>query len=272
MRAGQMTGEQKQGGIEEPCVFREPYAQGYDEVYRDKDYAHEAEAVHRLIEQNRDGAVRSIVDIGCGTGRHAACFANRGYDVTGIDQSAGMLAVARERAGAPTRGTLQFFQGDARSFALGRTFDAALMMFHVIGYLPANDDLLAALERVHRHLRPGGLFIFDFWYGPAVLADPPRSRWRTIKTHEASMLRLVESVHDPHRQCCDVTIRVVRTHAAQILDDSEEVHRVRYFFPLEIELALRISGLRLRELKGFPEIGLAPSLTTWSVVGIAARP
>ena len=46
-------------------------------------------------------------------------------------------------------------------------------MFAVIGYQTSNDELFAALQTVRRHLKPKGLFICDFWYGPAVLKQRP---------------------------------------------------------------------------------------------------
>jgi hypothetical protein len=50
------------------------------------------------------------------------------------------------------------------------------MMFAVLGYQGENDDVLAALKTAHRHARPGGLFLFDVWYGPAVLHERPSQR------------------------------------------------------------------------------------------------
>lgn len=252
-------------------VFQDQYADAYDFVYGDKDYARETDAVCQLIGKFGDGTMRDIIDLGCGTGRHALLLADLGYHVTGVDRSAPMLEKARARAAEKPQAVLSFLEGDARTFSVGRTFDAALMMFHVIGYMPTNDDLLAALGAVHRHLRAGGLFMFDIWYGPAVVADPPGSRWKSIRSSEGTILRCVDSVHDPHSQCCDVTIRLLRTNGDQIIADTEETHRVRYFFPLEIDLALRMAGFRLEAVRTFPDINAAPGVSTWSSVVVAKR-
>ena len=55
------------------------YARYYDLLYRDKDYPAEARYLHELIQRHAPGA-QSILDLGCGTGAHAAEFAELGYD------------------------------------------------------------------------------------------------------------------------------------------------------------------------------------------------
>src|SRR6478609_5890219 len=93
------------------------YSRYYDLLYRDKDFKGEAQYVHSLIERQRPGA-RSVLDLGCGTGRHASLLAERGYDVTGVDRSPAMLAEARARE--VRGGRTEFVEGDLRSVRLGR--------------------------------------------------------------------------------------------------------------------------------------------------------
>ena len=75
------------------------YSRYYDLLYRDKDYAGEAAYVHGLIERYRPGSV-SILDLGCGTGRHDFCLAELGHELTGVDLSHEMLAVAAQQKAA----------------------------------------------------------------------------------------------------------------------------------------------------------------------------
>ena len=72
------------------------YARYYDLLYRDKDYLGETEFVERLIQRHSPGA-RRILELGCGTGIHAVMLAEKGYEVTGLDLSEGMLEVAAQR-------------------------------------------------------------------------------------------------------------------------------------------------------------------------------
>ncbi|HXV17836.1 MAG TPA: methyltransferase domain-containing protein, partial [Gemmatimonadaceae bacterium] len=72
------------------------YSRYYDLLYRDKDYGAEALYVSQLIKTHSPDAV-SIMEIGCGTGAHAAELAELGYNVTGVDMSEGMLEAADAR-------------------------------------------------------------------------------------------------------------------------------------------------------------------------------
>src|SRR5262249_47425100 len=159
------------------AVFGSVYADAYDTLYQDKDYAAECALIERVFREHGRGPVRSVLDLGCGTGNHVLLMVQRGYDVVGVDRSEGMLARARAKADKtlPSR-RVEFRQGDVRNVELGRQFDAAVMMFAVLGYQPTNADVRAALRTAHRHLRPGGLFVFDVWYGPAVLRERPSQR------------------------------------------------------------------------------------------------
>jgi SAM-dependent methyltransferase len=249
-------------------VFNEAYASAYDAMYADKSNAAECDAVVALLGKCGDGKISRILDVGCGTGRHAIEFAGRGFDVTGIDFSEAMLARARER-GHSGKGALEFVQGDARSYRSAKPFDAVLMNFNVLGYMSSNADFVAALDAARANLRPGGLFLADFWYGPAVVIDPPGERVREIAAGEIKILRCSRGIHEPDRQCIRIAIRVIEMQDARIRSDSEEVHTMRYFFPLELDLALQSRGFRLATLTGYPDIEKPASANEWLAALVA---
>ena len=168
------------------------YSHYYDLLYEDKNYSKEVEFVSAIIRRHAPDA-RTVLDLGCGTGFHACAFAREGYLVTGLDRSADMLAKARERrtqAGANGSVHVDFQQGDIRDFKLTARFDVVVALFHVISYLPANADLEATFARIREHLQPGGLLIFDHWYGPAVLTDRPAPRIKTFENDEVKIVRI----------------------------------------------------------------------------------
>lgn len=78
-------------------VFKKEYANVYDYLYQDKDYEKECDFVEEIFKK-RGKRVKTILDLGCGTGGHAIVFAKHGYKVTGIDRSEEMLKTARRKA------------------------------------------------------------------------------------------------------------------------------------------------------------------------------
>lgn len=251
-------------------VFNDEYAAAYDAVYGDKDYPGECDAIERLIGRFGDGKVRRLLDLGCGTGRHAVHFAQRGFEVVGVDRSEAMLAHARERTQkAQPALKVDFLRGDARDFSSGVEFDAVLMNFNVLGYMLTNDDVLGALKTARSNVRRGGLLIADFWYGPAVVIDPPGERRREIEAPTGAIVRSSSGKHFPHQQSCQITIRVGRLRGERLIDETEEVHQVRYFFPLELEFLLRSNGFRMQALTGFPEVETPASEKNWVAALVA---
>lgn len=238
-------------------VFGPGYAAAYDTVYGPKDYAAECDLLERLFRDYGTG-VRRVLDLGCGTGSHAALLAGRGYEVVGVDRSEEMLA--RAAAKAPEA---RFVRGDLRSVELGETFDAALLMFAVLGYQLENEEVLAALATAQRHLEPGGLLLFDVWYGPAVLTQRPERRTSRL----GDLVRTSSGELDTARDCCRVRIRLELDDGAV---EADETHEVRYFFQPELRLLLGLSGFELLRVGAFPAFDRDPDETTWNVL-VAAR-
>ena len=135
-------------------------AEYYDVLHDDVDYLAECLLLEKVFSGFLHHQPASLLDLGCGTGNHALILAKRGYRVTGIDSSAGMLRVARAKArGQPN---LVFVRADMRRFELGRTFDAAICMDGAYTHLLTERDLLAHLRTVRRHLSPDGVYVFEF--------------------------------------------------------------------------------------------------------------
>ncbi|QWV95078.1 class I SAM-dependent methyltransferase [Geomonas oryzisoli] len=236
------------------------YAHYYNLLYRDKDYTGEVEYLDGLIRRHLPSA-GSVLDLGCGTGRHALLLAGRGYRVTGVDVSEEMLRTARAQAVSAT----SFHQGDIRTIRLGENFDVVVSLFHVISYQSGNADLAAAFATVREHLRPGGIFIFDCWYGPAVLSDPPVVRVKRLEDEEVRIVRIAEPVLHPNENLVDVNYQVMVCHTGTgVTEELRETHRMRYLFLPELEAMLRQAGLHLDGAFEWMT-GNTPGVDTWGV-------
>ncbi|WP_171472314.1 class I SAM-dependent DNA methyltransferase [Frigoriglobus tundricola] len=111
------------------------------------------------LARGRRGAMRSVLDLACGTGLLAPRLARVAGDVVGLDASESMLAAARQRVG--TRAGCTFERGDFRGFSLGREFDAVVCASNSLNYVADRHELSQVFAAVGKHLRPGGVFVFD---------------------------------------------------------------------------------------------------------------
>lgn len=248
-----------------PQLFRE-YAEYYDSLYQEKNYPGECEYLIELWDKFSDNAVQSVLDLGCGTGNHSYILAQKGYHVFGIDRSREMLSRARKKM-LHLPNPAQFLEADLSNFKLDRTFDAVISMFAVVGYLTDNKQLCSLFASAHDQLNTGGLFIFDVWYGPAVLQQLPETRKITGTTNQRKFQRLaVPSI--------DFTKNVVQVdYTLSTLDNitiSKESHRMRYFFLPELELLARFHNFSLQAVYTFLSFE-SPSEANWNITVVLKK-
>ena len=255
--------------------FGAAYAGAYDLLYRDKDYETEVDAVEAAWAAHASGPVRRVLDVGGGTGGHALPHARRGYHVTGVDLSDAMLDRARAKAAAEPGLDVTFHAGDLR--ALGAveavapaSFDAAVVLFAVLGYLYTNGDVAAALAGLRRALRPGGLLVLDGWYGPAVLTDPPGERVRVLDAGDGrTVLRAASGRLDTRHHTCTVGYRLWTLDGDRVVSHAEEEHTMRFFVPLELDAFLSAAGFAPVALGPFPHLDRAVDSTSWTFIAAA---
>jgi SAM-dependent methyltransferase len=241
------------------------YSRYYDLLYRDKNYRGEADYVLSLVRRFHTAGGKSLLELGCGTGRHAALFREAGYEVTGVDMSGTMLALARKN-----NPDIAFAQADARQVRLDRKFDIVTSLFHVASYQTGNADFSAYLESVRTHLAPGGVFIFDYWHGPGVLTDLPQRREKRLEDANLKIVRFATPTLYPAENVVNVRYRIEAgrpggSDAQEIVED----HRMRYFFIPELAYFLERHGMRLlTSLEWMTQ--KAPDLGSWTACSVAA--
>ncbi|MEP6674221.1 MAG: class I SAM-dependent methyltransferase [Ferruginibacter sp.] len=245
-------------------VFKD-YSKYYNLLYKDKDYQKEVGYIDSLIQKYADGQVNSIIDFGCGTGKHDYYLAEKGYHITGVDLSDDMLVIANS---SEIRNT-DFIQGDIRKVRLGKIYDVALSLFHVISYQQTWQDLFDSFTTAKLHLKSGGIFIFDFWYGPGVISDKPTERKKLVEDEELKIIRYTKPVMFPNDNVVDVNFEV---HITDKKTNQEyqlsEIHRMRYLFLPELRNLLSTVGF---SVIGEEEwiTGAVPAFSSWNACIIA---
>jgi SAM-dependent methyltransferase len=219
------------------------YASYYDLLYRDKDYKSEGGYVVSLLNQNKLFS-GSMLELGCGTGKHAEVFADLGFVTHGIDSSIFMINKANDRKSD----TNIFELSDVRSFRVNKKFDAVVSLFHVASYQTENKDLLDMFRTAESHLNKGGIFIFDFWNGSAVLSQKPSIRIKKMSDTNFEVERTatpkLNSLQNTVNVNFDINIKNKKNNKSETIKES---HLMRYLFIPELRHLLNESGFEVLE-------------------------
>jgi SAM-dependent methyltransferase len=130
----------------------EVFARFYDAT--DESAADRAEYVRRLVERHHPDA-RTVLELACGTGAILEHL-QHGYEMTGVDLSEAMLAVAARKVPG-----VRLFRADMTRVSLGETYDVVLCVYDSINHLLAFEEWQAVFDRTREHLADGGVFVFD---------------------------------------------------------------------------------------------------------------
>ena len=240
------------------------YSDYYDLFNQNKDYAGEAEYVLKQIAEYRPG-IRSALELGSGTGSYSSQICKRGILVTGLEKSQEMLQLAINKSIPGFRP----LSGDIRAFNLDEQFDAVVSLFHVISYLTADEEVKSCFDSTHRHLKPGGVFLFDVWHTPAVIKLKPESRVKRIITENINVVRHAEPVIVDER-VVEVTYDIVIDPIDGNYQIVQEKHLLRHFTKDEIESFATKAGFMLMKAEEF-YTGNSPSQDTWGVCYILQK-
>ena len=246
------------------AIFKS-YADYYDLLYQDKNYEGEVEHVASHI-RTFGKNVHTLLDAGCGTGNHSYFFARKGYAVTGVDASEKMIEIARRKnTGA------EFFLADLEKLSLGKTFGAAVCLFHVANYFLREESVRRLMRSIYAHLERGGVFVLDSWNADAVLADPPKEVVKRCENESFRLVRTARPVHEPDKHLVTVhyTLRV-EDKAIERPTLLEESHTVRYFFIDEIKKFLSYSGFEFLECHEWMTGGM-PRKNSFSICFVARK-
>ena len=226
----------------------EAYSNYYNLIYEDKNYAAETAYVNSLLTRFSKNT-KNILELGCGTGKHAGYLAGMGYHVSGIDKSETMLKLALDyKINLPKSisDKLTFNVGDIRNYETASKFDAVISLFHVMSYMVTDEDLNSAMQTVKKHLNEKGLFIFDCWHGPAVLKDKPVSRTKHFENEFVSVKRTSYPTLFKDQNVVDIDFEILihnkKKNENLVLN---ETHKMQFLFEDKLLQLLKKNGLEL---------------------------
>ena len=221
------------------------YSDYYDLLYKDKNYYEEANFIHNLIKIYRPQS-KYILEFGSGTGKHANILAKLGYKIHGIELSQEMVSKAHIVQGF----TIQ--QGNIAKIKINKTFDIVLSLFHVMSYQITNRQFKDVFFNAATHLKNNGIFIFDFWYSPAVHSQKPSIRVKNVSNKELEVTRIAQPTIKSNKNIVEVNYKIfVRNLINKKIDMFKEKHIIRHFYLSEIDFMCDLYGFKRLEAKEF---------------------
>ena len=240
------------------------YSRYYDLLYKDKDYEGEALYIKGLLARYKVISGQ-LLEFGSGTGKHGCLLAGHGYNVHGVDLSADMIANAHSAPGFTSQ------QGDITNVKVDGVFDAVLSLFHVVSYLTSNEQVHATFANAAHHVKSGGLFIFDFWYTPAVYTQKPTVRVKRLSDGQIEITRLAEPELFPNENRVDVHYTIYEKDlGTQQIQMIQETHPMRHFTLPEIDVLAEVHGFERIAAEEFLS-GAVASENTWGVCVVLRR-
>ena len=209
-------------------------ARCYDRLTADVDYEKWADYVERHFRRCRR-PVRTVVELGCGTGSLAALLARRGYAVTAVDLSSDMLAAAEQKC----RGLdVQLVCQDMSRLALRSPADAVISCLDSVNYVTRPAALRRTFRRVRQALSPGGLFLFDA-KTPAALEG---ADGQTYLDEDEGLFCVWRGEYSPKRRVCGYGLDLFVREEDGSWSRGGEYHEEYAYTPEELEGFLREAG------------------------------
>jgi predicted TPR repeat methyltransferase len=249
-------------------IFKE-YAEYYDLLNENKDYIQECDYIVKILSKFSNTTQTTIYDFGTGTGLHAAELALRGFQVHGIDLSREMISVANQRKQSLTekeQKRLKFSVGDLRNYKSENPRSVILSLFHVVSYQVDDLDIVNFFTTAAENLNLGGLFIFDYWFLPAVINLQPENRIRYAES-DSYLISRVSNSKWISEEVVSVTFDIkIKSKISSDELNLKEVHNMR---GLDIATITRLMPKQFTHLGTFKWLTLNnPTNKDWTAISV----
>jgi SAM-dependent methyltransferase len=229
----------------------DPIAEMYHTLWADWYLPAALPALDRLF-FSRVPAGADVLDVCCGSGHVTRELARRGYRVTGVDASAGLIAIAKREMP-----DVDWRVGDARSIHLEKQYDAALSTFDSFNHVLACEELQQIFESVRGVLRSGGLFVFDMNLDEAYRTDA--QRW-IVDVNDTTVSLVRGSYQPSSKRACTELIWFVKNEVDDFWRQHRSAVEQRSYTQTEILAVLEEAGFREIECMMAEKAGMAADL------------
>lgn len=139
--------------------YEKSFQREYEVLYQHRDDLSARTEIHSLI-QGLDLPKRGkVLDVCCGSGRHARVLDELGYEVTGVDLSSYLLDIARKK---DPKNRICYEKCDIRNISYDREYDIAFNLFTSFGYFSSDEENELTIQRIVCSVKPGGYVVIDY--------------------------------------------------------------------------------------------------------------
>jgi SAM-dependent methyltransferase len=212
--------------------FNTPY---YHLLYGKRDEKEAAFFLDNLLAHLKLPAHARCWDLNCGKGRHSVYLNKKGYEVIGTDLSEESIEYAQEYENE----SLHFYRHDMRNLFYANYFDAVFNLFTSFGYFRYRHEDEKVFRSVFNALKPGGLFVLDFFNAACVLGCLKELEEKTVDNVTFQLKKKIEDN--------------VITKEITVIDRGESHHykeEVKIFTETEFVLLAEDTGLQLKSTFG----------------------
>lgn len=247
------------------------YSKIYDLFYQKKDYLDEVGFLLKIFGKYSRNKVKDILSLGCGTGGHDLILAKKGYQVTGVDVSKQMIEIARKKA-VEKNVKIEFILSDLKKLKINKKFDVVIAMFNIAGYQNTSEDFYKFVKVSASHLKKNGLFIFDAWYQPAVLLDPPKNLKKTINLSDNHFVtRETKQNLNIFKSLLKIVFSFKEYKNKKLINEFSESHPMRFYTGTEIEYFLSSQGIGLKNICQFGSLNKKIDEKSWNMFVIGKK-
>ena len=191
-----------------------------------------------------------VLELGVGTGRLFTGALRKGVDIYGVDISSTMAEIARSKLPDPEQYRIR--TADAVTMKWDMEFQLIIAPFRMFSHILTVERQLDLLNNMHRHLVPGGQFIFDVYVpDPGLLARGISELNDFTGEYEPGkkLKRIINSRSDIVNQLTEVSMKLIWDEGMSV-KEAEWKFPMRFFFRYELEHLVRISNLQLQTIYG----------------------
>jgi 2-polyprenyl-3-methyl-5-hydroxy-6-metoxy-1,4-benzoquinol methylase len=200
-----------------------------------------------------------VLEIGCGSGRITIPIAQAGVDITGIDNSEGLLKVAGEKLTKikTVAGNIELHLADMRDFSLDKKFNLVIIPYRAFLHMHSVEDQKKTLNNIREHLAPGGHLIMNMFFPRIDVMDTYMNQLGTV-VKQVKTLELDngnKQIFFDTRQYSSYSQLITQYFIMEEIDEQGTVVAKRYF-PLTLRWVTRFEMEHLLELCGFKLVNL----------------